>query len=125
MTVALGTSIPTSITVVATSTSAPPAANAAIDSCLSRGRIWPCRSTTSKSRSSPARSRSYSAVAARAWSASDSSAGRQLAQHGHVEIAVGGQRERAWDRRGGHVQHVRGEAVRRLAVERAALVYAE
>jgi hypothetical protein len=50
---------------------------------------------------------------------------RQLAQHGHVEVAVGGQRERARDRRGGHVQHVRGQRRRRLAVERAALVDAE
>ena len=50
--VAFGTSIPTSITEVATSTSAPPAANAAIASCLARGRIWPCSSTTSKSASS-------------------------------------------------------------------------
>ena len=41
--------MPTSITVVATSTSAPPAANAAIASCFSRGRIWPCSSTTRKS----------------------------------------------------------------------------
>ena len=49
----------------------------------------------------------------------------QLAQHGDVEVAVGGQRERARDRRRGHVQHVRREAVRRLAVERAALVDAE
>ena len=52
-------------------------------------------------------------------------AGGQLAQHGDVEVAVGGQRERARDRRGGHVQHVRREARRRLAVERAALVDAE
>ena len=69
--------MPTSITVVATSTSAPPAANAAIASCFSRGRIWPCRSTTRKSRSSPACSRSNSAVAARACSASDSSTSGQ------------------------------------------------
>ena len=50
---------------------------------------------------------------------------RQLAQDGDVEIAVGGQRERPRDRRGRHVQHVRGEPVRRLAVQRAALVDAE
>ena len=65
--------MPTSITEVATSTSAPPAANAAIASCLARGRIWPCSSTTSKSASSVLARRSYSAVAARAWRASDSS----------------------------------------------------
>ena len=52
-------------------------------------------------------------------------AGGQLAQHGHVEIAVGGQRERARDRRRGHVQHVGRQPGRRLAVERAALVDAE
>ena len=52
-------------------------------------------------------------------------AGGQLAQHGHVEVAVGGQRERARDRRRGHVQHVRREPGRRLAVQRAALVDAE
>ena len=52
-------------------------------------------------------------------------AGRELAQDGHVEVAVGGERERARDRRRGHVQHVRREALRRLAVERAALVDAE
>ena len=69
--------MPTSITVVATRTSAPPAANAAIASCFSRGRICPCSSTTRKSFSSPVRSRSYSAVAARAWSASDSSTSGQ------------------------------------------------
>ena len=46
-----------------------PEANAAIASCLSAGRIWPCISTTPKSRSSPSRRRSNSAVAARAWSA--------------------------------------------------------
>ncbi len=47
MTVALGTSMPTSITVVATSTSAAPEANAAIASCFSRGRMPPCSSTSS------------------------------------------------------------------------------
>ncbi len=47
ITVALGTSIPTSITVVATSTSASPEANAAIASCFSRGRMPPCSSASS------------------------------------------------------------------------------
>ena len=156
--------MPTSITVVETSTSAPPSANAAIAACFSRGRICPCSSTTRKSRSSVRESRSYSAVAARAWSASDSSTSghttkawrpcrsssrtrsyarersrsdettcvrhrpaprRQLPQDGDVEVAVGRERQRARDRRGGHVQHVRGEAGRGLAVERAALVDAE
>ena len=77
MTDAFGTSMPTSITVVETSTSAPPAANAAIASCFSRGRICPCRRTTRKSRSSVRERRSYSAVAARACSASDSSTSGQ------------------------------------------------
>ena len=72
MTVALGTSMPTSMTVVATSTSASPAANARITSAFSAGRSWPCMRTTRKSRSSPAVRRSNSAVAARAASASDS-----------------------------------------------------
>ncbi len=49
----------------------------------------------------------------------------ELLEDRDVEVAVGGQGERARDRRGGHVQHVRGDAVRRLAVERAALVDAE
>ena len=48
-----------------------------------------------------------------------------MAQHGHVEVAVGGERERARDRRRRHVQHVRREPCRRLAVQRAALVDAE
>ena len=47
ITVALGTSMPTSITVVATSTSACPEANAAIASCFSRGRMPPCSSASS------------------------------------------------------------------------------
>ena len=50
MTVALGTSMPTSMTVVATSTSASPAAKRAIASAFSRGRIWPCSRTTRSSR---------------------------------------------------------------------------
>ena len=44
--------MPTSMTVVATSTSAPPAANSSIAAAFSRGRIWPCSSTTRKSASS-------------------------------------------------------------------------
>ena len=64
--------MPTSMTVVATRTSASPAAKRSIASAFSRGRIWPCSRTTSKSFSSVSRSRSNSAVAARACSASDS-----------------------------------------------------
>ena len=51
--------------------------------------------------------------------------GGQLAQHGRVEVAVGGQREGARDRRGGHVQRVRREPVRGLGVQRGALAHAE
>ena len=64
--------MPTSMTVVATRTSAPPAANASIAAAFSRGRIWPCSSTTRKSANSVSCRRSNSAVAARACSASDS-----------------------------------------------------
>ncbi len=46
---------------------------------------------------------------------------RQLAQRARVEIAVAGERERARDRRRGHVQHVR----RALALQRRALAHAE
>ena len=49
----------------------------AITSCFSAGRSWPCMRTTRKSRSSPARRRSNSAVAARACSSSDSSTSGQ------------------------------------------------
>ena len=48
ITVAFGTSIPTSMTVVATSTSAAPEAKAAIASCFSRGRICPCSRASPK-----------------------------------------------------------------------------
>ena len=50
----------------------------------------------------------------------------QLAQHRHIEVAVRGQRERARDRRGGHVQDVRaGVPAAPLRVERRALAHAE
>ena len=52
-------------------------------------------------------------------------AGGQLVQARDVEVAVGGERERARDRRRGHVQDVRRAAGRRLAVQLAALVDAE
>ena len=45
---------------------------------------------------------------------------RQLAQRGDVEVAVAQQRHRARDRRRGHVQDVRHEAVLRLARRSAA-----
>ena len=48
--------------------------------------------------------------------------GRQLVQGGGVEVAVGGQRERARDRRRGHVQDVRRQAFDALGVERLALL---
>ena len=52
-------------------------------------------------------------------------AGGQLAQGRRIEIAVRGQRECARDRRRGHVQCVRDEAVGRLAVQHRALADAE
>ena len=72
ITAALATSMPTSITLVATSTSASPEAKRAIAACLSRACIWPWRTSTVKSRNSVAARRLASSVAARAWSFSDS-----------------------------------------------------
>ena len=48
--------------------------------------------------------------------------GGQLVQRGRVEVAVGGQRERARDRRRGHVQDVRRHPLHPLGVERPALL---
>ena len=143
---AFGTSMPTSITLVATSTSASPAANAAIASCFRLVRICPWISSTRWSRNSVARQplglggrrlrlqrlgllderaddealaplRDLLAdplvrAGARAGAVDGVrldrlAPGRQLAQDRHVEVAVGGQRERARDRRRGHVQRVR------------------
>ena len=73
--------MPTSITLVATSTSASPAANAAIASCLRFVGICPWISSTRWSRNSVAASRSASAVAAFAWSVSDSSTSGQTTKH--------------------------------------------
>ena len=61
---AFGTSTPTSITVVATSTSVLPAANAAIARSLSRGFMRPCISPTDRVGSA---SRSIAAVDSAAW----------------------------------------------------------
>ena len=137
--------MPTSITVVATSTSVSPAAKRAIAAAFSAEGICPWRTPTSKPRSSPAASRAASTSAAlpccfsdsatsgqttKAWRPSRSCGAdqleggvavaladqprldraaprRQLAQRGRVEVAVGGQRERAGDRRRGHVEDVR------------------
>ena len=52
MIVAFGTSTPTSITVVATSTSSSPALKRAIVARRSAGRSWPCMQPTRKPRSS-------------------------------------------------------------------------
>ncbi len=52
-------------------------------------------------------------------------AARQLAQRRDVEVAVAQQRHRARDRRRGHVQDVRHQALLRLGVERRALAHAE
>ncbi len=53
------------------------------------------------------------------------SAGRQLADRGRVEIAVGGQRERPRDRGRGHVERVRRRLPGALRVERRPLAHAE
>ena len=160
ITVALGTSIPTSITVVATSTWVSPEAKRAIAAAFSAEGICPWRTPSSKPRSSPAASRPASTSAAlpccfsdsatsgqttNAWRPSRSSRaeqleggravgladqprlhraapGRQLAQRRRVEVAVGGQRERAGDRRRGHVEDVGREPRGRLGVERPPLL---
>src|SRR5205085_536540 len=70
---AFGTSIPTSITLVATSTSASRSAKRRIASCLSFAAICPWMSATRWSRNSVRWSSSASWTAAFAWSASDSS----------------------------------------------------
>ena len=56
MTVALGTSTPTSMTVVATSTSILPAAKALIVASFSAAGIWPCSGATRRSDRCPAAS---------------------------------------------------------------------
>ena len=66
MIVAFGTSTPTSITVVATSTSSSPALNAAMIERRSAGFSRPCRQPTRNPFSSARRSRSASSSAARA-----------------------------------------------------------
>ena len=73
MIVAFGTSTPTSITVVATSTSSSRALKRAISSRRSAGFSRPCMQPTRKPCSSPARSRSASCSAARAVDVADSS----------------------------------------------------
>ena len=64
ITVAFGTSTPTSMTVVATSTSISPARNAVIAASFSAAGIWPCSSPTRSPASSSAARRSASSVAA-------------------------------------------------------------
>ena len=73
----MGTSIPTSITVVATSTSVAPAANASIASALRADGIWPWMTPTEKPRSSSAASRAASTSAAFPCIFSDSSTSGQ------------------------------------------------
>ncbi len=65
MTVALGTSTPTSITVVATRTSTSPAANACITASFSSGAIRPCSISRRRSFSGPAASSGASSSTAR------------------------------------------------------------
>ena len=62
--VALGTSTPTSTTVVATSTGASPDVNAAITACLSFAFIFPCSSSTRVPGKTSCCRRSCSTVAA-------------------------------------------------------------
>jgi hypothetical protein len=73
MTEALGTSTPTSMTVVATSTSTAPARKAAIVASRSAAGTRPWRSESRRPASSPAASSSNVAWADRASSRSDSS----------------------------------------------------
>ena len=73
MIVAFGTSTPTSITVVATSTSISPALNAAMIERRSAGFSRPCMQPTANPFSSARRSRSASSSAARATVVSDAS----------------------------------------------------
>ena len=73
--------MPTSITLVATSTSASPPANFSIAAAFCFDGICPWISSTRWSANSVVRSRSNSAVAALAWSASDSSTSGQTTKH--------------------------------------------
>ena len=77
ITVAFGTSIPTSITVVATSTSDSPETKRAIASVFSREVICPCSRPTRKPASSPFASLAASALAAFASSCSESATSGQ------------------------------------------------
>ena len=73
--------MPTSITLVATSTSVSPSANPRMASCLSALDIWPWIRPTAWSGNSVRRRRSASSVAAAAWSASDSDTSGQTTKH--------------------------------------------
>jgi hypothetical protein len=66
---------------VATSTSASPRANASIAAVFFFDGIWPWISSTRWSANSVVRRRSYSTVAALAWSASDSSTSGHTTKH--------------------------------------------
>ncbi len=121
---------------------APPGSRAALPSASrsnSAVAARACRSSDSSTSGQttnawrPARSSSRTRSYARARSASVGAherldrlaAAGELAQHGVVEVAVAGQRERPRDRRGGHVQHVGALAVGALGVERGPLAHAE
>ncbi len=52
-------------------------------------------------------------------------AGRQLVQDRRVQVTVGGQGQRAWDRSGRHVKRVRRTFPGSLAVQHGALAHAE
>ena len=91
MIVAFGTSTPTSITVVATSTSSSRALKRAIRSRRSAGFSRPCMQPTRKPFSSPARSCSASCSAARAVDAFDSSISGQTTYAWRTVRQVGAQ----------------------------------
>ena len=159
MIVAFGTSTPTSITVVATSTSSSRALKRAISSRRSAGFSRPCMQPTRKPFSSPARSalglllgragrgrrrlldqraddvrlpalrevrsqarvRLGAALVGHPGRHDRLAARRRLRDLAHGEVAVDRERERARDRRRGHVEHVRGAPLR----QRRALLDAE
>ena len=78
MTVALGTSMPTSTTVVATSRSVRPSANASMAARFSSAPCAPWTRPTVNAANGPSRSRSASVVAARASAAAPSSTSGQM-----------------------------------------------
>ena len=91
MTVALGTSTPTSMTVVATSTSSRPARNWCMVASLSADPRRPCSRPSRSPSSSPAANSANVSSAERTSSFSDSS----ISGHDHVRLPSGGHLARA------------------------------